>query len=104
MQPGADWKYSQIEPIYYEEAEQHFRSMIHFLESEYGAHETVTAECLFAYALVSLKIGNDVNAFDAMRKAHMVLSNNLGEYDPKTKEVEEFYLALEGAFKQTDEE
>lgn len=99
MHPGADWKYTMIDPIYYEEADQHLRNMLHFFELEFGAHETVTAECLFAYALVSLKIGNDVNAFDAMRKAHMIFSNNLGEYDQKTKEVEEHYLALENAFK-----
>lgn len=76
--------------------------MLHFFEMEYGPHETVTAECLFAYSLVSLKIGNDMVGLEAMQKAHMIYSNNLGEYDQKTKEVEEYIIAFENAFKQDD--
>ena len=104
MQPGQDWKYTIIDPIYYEEADQHLRNMLHFFEMEYGPHDTVTAECLFAYALVSLKIGNDMVGLEAMQKAHLIYSNNLGEYEYKTKEFEEQLIALESAFKQPDEE
>ena len=71
---------------------------------EFGPHETVTAECLFAYALVSLKIGNDMVGLEAMQKAHMIYSNNLGEYDQKTKEVEEMLIPIENAFKQGQQE
>ena len=74
--------------------------MLHFFEMEFGPSESVTAECLFTYALVSYKIGNDMVAMEALQKAHMIYSNNLGEYDPKTKEVEEILVQFENAFKQ----
>ena len=100
LHPDQDWKYSCIDSIYYEEADQHLRNMLHFFEMEFGPHENVTAECLFAYALVSLKIGNDMGGLEAMQKSHMIFANNLGEYDQKTKEVEEYLIMVENTFKQ----
>lgn len=55
---------------------------------EFGQHHSITAECQFTYALVSLKIGNYMVGHEAMQKAHAIYANNLGEYDEKTKEVE----------------
>ena len=66
MAPNKDWKDSVIDPIYYEEADQHIRNMLHFFEMEFGPHESVTADCLFSYALVSIKIGNDMVGLEAM--------------------------------------
>ena len=70
LDPNQDWKYSVIDPIYYEEAEQHMRIMFQMFNDEYGSGETITAECMFTYSLISLKIGNDMVALEYMQKAH----------------------------------
>ena len=40
---------------------------------------------------------------EAMQKAHMIYSNNLGEFDEKTKEVEETLNQVESRFKDAQE-
>ena len=40
-----EYKTTCIEPIYYEEADQHLRNMLIFFEMEFGQHNSVTAEC-----------------------------------------------------------
>lgn len=95
-----DYTFSKFEsPILYEEADQHLRNMLIFFEMEFGQHHTSAAECQFTYALVSLKIGNDMVGLEAMQKALMIYSNNLGEFDEKTKEVEDTLIKVESRFK-----
>ena len=71
---------------------------------EFGQHHTSTAECQFTYGLVSLKIGNDMVGLEALQKAHMIYSNNLGEFDEKTKEVEDTLLKVEQRFKDAQDQ
>ena len=81
--------------VYYLEGDQHLRAMLMFFEMQFGLHDTATAEAQYAWGLVSLKTGNGMGALDAMKQAHMVLTNNLGEYDRKTKEVEDVMMRVE---------
>lgn len=98
-----EYTYSQIDTMMYEEADQHLRNMLIFFEMEFGQHHTVTAECMFAYGLVSLKIGNDMVGHESIQKAHAIYANNLGEFDDKTKEVEETLIKVEQRFKNQQE-
>jgi hypothetical protein len=99
-----EYTYSQIEPIYYEEADQHLRQMLAFFETEFGQHHSVTAECQFTYGLVSLKIGNDMQGHESIKTAHHIYANNLGEFDLKTKEVEDVLFKVETRFKLHQEQ
>jgi hypothetical protein len=40
---------------------------------------------------------------EAMQKAHMIYSNNLGEFDDKTKEVEDVLIKVESRFKDAQD-
>ena len=93
--PMQEYTYSCIEPIYYEEAEQHLRNMLIFFEMDLGQNHPATAECQFTYGLVGLKIGNVGQAHEAIKAAHDIYANNLGEFDEKTKEVGEILQNLE---------
>ena len=78
--------------------------MLIFFELEFGKHHTVTAECNFTYALVSLKIGNDMAAHELLQKALQIYANNLGEFDEKTREVEDTLNKVETRFKNQQEQ
>ena len=41
---------------------------------------------------------------EAMQKAHMIYSNNLGEFDEKTKEVEDTLIKVESRFKDAQDQ
>jgi len=94
-----DYNTTCIEPIYYEEADQHLRNMQIFFEMEFGPHNFVTADCQFTYGLVSLKIGNDQQGVESIKTAHAIFANNLGEFDEKTKEVEDVLFKIDQRFK-----
>ena len=61
-----DYQIQNIEPIYYDEAEKHLEKIRIFFDMEDGPHATLTAECLFTFALVSLKRGKTNEAIDDM--------------------------------------
>jgi F420-0:gamma-glutamyl ligase-like protein len=83
-----DYTYTAIDRYYYEEAQEHLRVILNFFEIEYGAEDIQTAECEFTFALVLFKNENRDEALDHMTKAHNTFANSLGEFDRKTKEVE----------------
>jgi len=89
---------NEIDEIHYLEAEQHLREMLIFFEMEFGQHHTVTAECHFAYGLVSLKIGKDEQGYSSIQFAQTIFANNLGEFDDKTKEVKDVLDEVEQRF------
>ena len=93
-----------IEPIYYEEADQHLRQMATFFEIEFGGHNSITAECQFTYGLVCLKIGNEMQGHESIKTAHAIFANNLGEFDEKTKEVEDVLFKVDQRFKMQQQE
>lgn len=93
--PMQEYNYSCIESIHYEEAEQHLSKMLIFFEMDLGQNHPATAECQFTYGLVSLKTGNLGQAYDAIKTAHEIYANNLGEFDEKTKEVGNILQNLE---------
>ncbi len=41
---------------------------------------------------------------EAMQKAHMIYANNLGEFDDKTKEVEDTLIKVESRFKDAQDQ
>ena len=97
-----DLTYSVIDLIYYQEAYQQLRTILIFFEMEFGGHEILTGECMFTYALVTLKTGDFEGALDNMQKSLVIYSNTLGEFDRKTKEVEETHRIVETMFKHMD--
>ena len=88
LDPMVDYQIQNVEPLYYDEAEKHLEKILIFFDMEFGPHDTLTAECQFSYALVSLKRGKTNEAMDDMHKTLQIYRENLGEYDRKTKEVE----------------
>ena len=95
---------SNLKDVVYMEGDQHLRAMLLFFEMQFGLHDTATAEAQYAWGLVSLKTGNGMAALDAMTDAHRVLSNNLGEFDRKTKEVEDVMQRVEEQIKAQHQE
>jgi hypothetical protein len=89
--------------VIYMEGEQHLRNMLLFFEMQFGVQDTVTAEAQYAYGLVAYKIsaqtGNGLGALEALQQAHQTLSQNLGELDRKTKEVEVVIMRIEESLK-----
>lgn len=85
------------------EGEQHVREMLIFFEMQYGDHDTITAEAQYAYGLIAYKIsavtGNGMVALEALRQAYNTLSQNLGETDRKSKEVEQVIMRIEESLK-----
>ena len=47
-----------------------------------------------------LKTGNVMASIEFMQKAHNYFQNNLGEFDRKTKEVEELIRKVENLIKE----
>lgn len=91
------------EEIYYEEAKEHLKNILSFFEVEYGPQHTLTAEADVSFALVMLRTGNDMVAVEFLEKAYYILTNSLGEYDPKTKEVGELSKRVEELQRQNNE-
>jgi hypothetical protein len=85
------------------EGEQHLREMLIFFEMQFGLQDTTTAEAQYAYGLIAYKIsavtGNGMGALEALRQAYNTLSNNLGETDRKSKEVEQVIMRIEESLK-----
>mmetsp|Transcript_11726 Transcript_11726/g.8165 ORF Transcript_11726/g.8165 Transcript_11726/m.8165 type:complete len:135 (+) Transcript_11726:602-1006(+) len=98
-----DLTYSIIDLIYYQEAYQQLRTILIFFEMEFGGHEILTGECMFTYALVTLKTGDFEGALETMQKTLVIYSNTLGEFDRKTKEVEETHRIVDTMFKHMDQ-
>jgi hypothetical protein len=78
--------------------------MLIFFEMEFGQHHSVTAECQCTYGLVSLKIGNEMQGHEAIKNAHAIYANNLGEFDEKTKGVEDVLFKVDQRFKMQHQE
>lgn len=51
------------------------RTILNYLAETSRANETIIAECMFSYALISLKIGNDMVGLEDMQKSHQLYSN-----------------------------
>ena len=100
---GEDLTYSIIDDIHYQEAYQHLRTILIFFEMEFGGHEILTGECMFTYALVTLKTGDFEGALETMQKTLVIYSNTLGEFDRKTKEVEETHRIVETMVKHLEQ-
>jgi hypothetical protein len=62
--------------------------MLVFFEIEFGPQDVSTAECQFTFSLVMLKTGNVMGCLEYLQKCQANFSNNLGEFDRKTKEVD----------------
>ena len=92
------------EELLYEEAKEHLKSILGFFEFEYGPQHSLTAECDVAFALVMLRTGNDTIAVEFLEKAHYILIQSLGEFDPKTKEVEELAKKVEEMQRQNNDQ
>lgn len=90
--------------IYFEEAKEHLKHILGFFEVEYGPEHTLTAEWDVAFALVMLRMGNDVTAGEFLEKAYYILMNSLGEFDPKTKEVGELAKKVEEMQRQNNDQ
>jgi len=90
-----DYNYSSIDHIYYEEAHEHLKNILVTFEIEFGPQDVLTAECQFAFGLVLFKNENKEAAIDLMTKAHIIYCNTLGEFDRKTKEVENIIKQLQ---------
>lgn len=80
------------------------RTILIFFEMEFGGHEILTGECMFTYALVALKTGDVEQALDTLQKTLVIYSNTLGEFDRKTKEVEETHRMIESMFKHMEQQ
>jgi NAD(P)H-dependent FMN reductase len=98
-----DLQYSSIDEYYYEEANEHLKGILDFFDMECGPNEVPTAECQFTFALVMLKTGNVMSAVEFMQKALQIYQNNLGEFDRKTKEVEDTLRKVEGMIKDLNQ-
>lgn len=92
------------EELLYEEAKEHLKNILGFFEVEYGPQHSLTAECDVAFALVMLRTSNDMIAIEFLEKAHYILMNSLGEFDPKTKEVEELAKRVEEMQRQNNDQ
>lgn len=92
------------EELLYEEAKEHLKNILGFFEVKYGPQHSLTAECDVAFALVMLRTGNDKIAVEFLEKAHYILMNSLGEFDPKTKEVEELAKRVEEMQRQNNDQ
>lgn len=91
-----DYTYSSIDRYYYEEAQEHLRVILNFYEIESGPQDVQTAECEFTFGLVLFKNENRDESIDHLAKSHMTFANALGEFDRKTKEVEQIIKRIEG--------
>ena len=76
------------------------KNILVFFEIEFGPQDIMTAECQLTFALVVLKTGNVMPCLEYMQKAQMFFSNNLGEFDRKTKEVDALIRKVENIIKQ----
>ena len=99
-----DYQYSLIDDIYYEEAHEHLKNILAFFEIEFGPQDVSTAECQFTFALVMLKTGNVMASVEFMQKSQITYANNLGEFDRKTKEVENIIRKVENFIKDTHQQ
>jgi len=95
-----DYRQPQREELQYEEAKEYIKQILVFFEIEYSPQDTITAECQFVFGLVMLKTGNVIPALEMMQKAHIIYANNLGEFDEKTKEIEEVVRRVEDNMKE----
>lgn len=93
-----DYNYSAIDRIYYEEAHEHLKNILVTFEIEFGPQDVITAECQFAFGLVLFKNENKEASIDMMTKAHITYCNNLGEFDRKTKEVEQIIKKIQNMY------
>jgi tetratricopeptide (TPR) repeat protein len=97
-------EYQINEELYFEEAKEHLKNILGFFEVEYGPEHTLTAEWEVAFALVMLRTGNDVIAGEFLEKAYYILTQTLGEFDPKTKEVGELAKKVQEMQRQNNEQ
>jgi hypothetical protein len=65
-----------------------------FFENEFGQDDITTAEVFLAFGLVCLKTGDLNSCVEHIQKTLMVFQNQLGEFDFKTKEVENLLRSL----------
>jgi len=87
--------YSTIDEYYYHEAIQHLNIIKSFFEQEFGHDHVVTAESYLSFGLVCLKTGDLNSCVEHLQKAKMTFENQQGEFDFKTKEVENLLRELE---------
>ncbi len=93
-----DYNYSAIDRIHYEEAHEHLKNILVTFEIEFGPQDLLTAECQFSFGLVLFKNENKEAAIDLMTKAHIIYCNSLGEFDRKTKEVEQIIKKIQNMY------
>jgi tetratricopeptide (TPR) repeat protein len=86
---------SVIDQYYYLEAIQQVAVIKNYLENELGHENIATAESSLAYGLISLKIGQIDGCIEGLRMALGIYQNQLGEFDFKTKEVENLLRQFE---------
>lgn len=89
--------------MHYEEAWKHLNEILSIYEREFGEHDTATADCMFTNALVTYKRNHTHEALDDMQRCLMIYTNTLGEYDNKTREVEETIRSINQYLKQAEQ-
>ena len=86
---------SVIDQYYYQEAFQHLQVIREFFETEFGPDNLLTAETYMAYALVCLKLSQFGQCIEDLNRALMIFQTQLGEFEFKTKEVNQLLRSLE---------
>jgi hypothetical protein len=84
-----------IDEYYYHEAIQHVSEIKNFFENEFGPDNIITAESYLTFGLICLKTGDFNSCVENLQKSLMVFQNQLGEYDMKTKEVDNLLRNLD---------
>ena len=97
-----NYQIQEIPQIYYDEADKHLDMILNWFRQEFGEYDNSTAECLFSHSLIQLKRGNADAALKGMQDAYNEYRNNLGDYDPKTKQVEDVIQKVEEALQRQD--
>jgi tetratricopeptide (TPR) repeat protein len=91
----SDEEYEKAREIYYEDAKEYLKQILLHFEIEEGPHDSLTAECNVAFALVMLETGNYMVALEGLEKAYCTFMSALGEFDPKTKEISDLIKRIE---------
>ena len=92
--------YSSIDEYYYHEAIQHLNNIKSFFEQEFGHDHIATAESYLSFGLVCLKTGDVGSCMEDLQKAKMTFENQQGEFDFKTKEVDNILRELNNLVQQ----
>jgi len=71
-----------------------------FFENQYDPENITTAEAYMSFGLICLKTGDFNSCVEYLQKALVVFQTQLGEFDFKTKEVENILNSFEQNMQQ----